>query len=201
MEMSGSSAGLRTLPLAAVSQRPPLSETFSAQSLAKGSARGPLARPRSLWGDRTWEKPAAGPCDIPRSSCCVAPWPQGPMTMQGLGPDLDLAEGSGDTGDGSAGLFGVTGQVALSGQQRSEACLGPAHLHSLSSRTTASTRRLPSRPPWPCLSPKTDSMAQPLGRSPPAWRDSHTGSLWPSTHTGGTLQARWSPLIAGGDAP
>lgn len=43
----------------------------------------------------------------------------------------------------------------------------PAHLHFLSSRTTASMRKLPSRPPWPCLSRRTEGAAQPPGLNLP----------------------------------
>lgn len=43
----------------------------------------------------------------------------------------------------------------------------PAHLHFLSSRTTASMRKPPSRLLWPCLSLRTEGAAQPPGPNLP----------------------------------
>lgn len=68
----------------------------------------------------------------------------------------------------------------------------PAQLHFLSSRTTASMRKPPSRLPWPCLSLRTEGAAQPPGLNPPASGDRAMLALCgPAPALECALQARW----------
>lgn len=78
----------------------------------------------------------------------------GPMTVRlngGRAGGCTLVCWGGEWSAGVAsGLLGWRAGVALRGH-------GAPPSSAPSSRTTALTRRLPSRPPWPCLSPRTDS--------------------------------------------
>ncbi|XP_073651832.1 E3 ubiquitin-protein ligase RNF166 isoform X1 [Tursiops truncatus] len=129
------------------------------ESEEKGQLRFRVSSPHSPPSPQSLGAVASGQPDHPRSA----------VAAQRLGPrDRAGPKGGGEAGRGRAGPFEVTGPGP--GGSLWEALASLAQLHSLSSRTTASTRRPPSRPPWPCLSPRTEGVATGPGLPPQGTR-------------------------------